>query len=114
MSTMRADPLPDAGKLGGRPGSSGFRLNEPTSTPTSATQHGDHSQWPTQAVTYRSRFCSQVERTGCRAYVCLRALEPLVEHATFHGLRVGPNSSGSHDGLMPNSGVFACRAPPAR
>ena len=32
-------------------------------------------------------------------------LEPLVERVMSHGLRVGPNSSGSHEGPIPNSGV---------
>src|SRR5881392_1484226 len=33
-------------------------------------------------------------------------LEPLVDRPRSHGLRVGPNSTGSHAGAMPNSGVL--------
>ena len=33
-------------------------------------------------------------------------LDPLVERSRSHGLRVGPNSTGSQAGAMPNSGVF--------
>src|SRR2546423_12668238 len=33
-------------------------------------------------------------------------LDPLVERAVSHGLRTGPNSTGSHAGAMPNSGVL--------
>ena len=41
-------------------------------------------------------------------------LEPLVEYAVSHGLRVGPCSTGSHAGAIPNSGVFVLPASPAR
>ena len=33
-------------------------------------------------------------------------LDPLVDLAVSHGLRVGPNATGSHVGAIPNSGVF--------
>src|SRR5581483_9581936 len=33
-------------------------------------------------------------------------LDPLVERVVSHGLAVAPNSTGSHDGDMPNSGVL--------
>ena len=33
-------------------------------------------------------------------------LDPLVERPVSHGLRVGPNSTGSHAGAIPNSGVL--------
>src|SRR4051812_45715078 len=33
-------------------------------------------------------------------------LEPLVLHVVSHGLAVAPNRTGSHDGDIPNSGVF--------
>src|SRR2546430_17027234 len=33
-------------------------------------------------------------------------LDPLVERPVFHGLRVGPNSTGSQAGAIPNSGVL--------
>src|SRR5215468_3674162 len=33
-------------------------------------------------------------------------LDPLVERSTSQGLRVGPNSTGSHAGARPNSGVL--------
>src|SRR2546427_9792517 len=34
------------------------------------------------------------------------ALDPLVERPVSHGLRTGPNSTGSHAGAIPNSGVL--------
>src|SRR5689334_6773258 len=33
-------------------------------------------------------------------------LDPLVERCVSHGLRAGPNSTGSHAGARPNSGVL--------
>ena len=33
-------------------------------------------------------------------------LDPLVERPVSHGLRTGPNSTGSHAGAIPNSGVL--------
>src|SRR5689334_2692724 len=33
-------------------------------------------------------------------------LDPLVERPVSHGLRVGPNSTGSQAGAIPNSGVL--------
>ena len=37
-------------------------------------------------------------------------LEPLVDRLTSQGLRVAPNSAGSHAGTIPNSGVFVLPA----
>src|SRR5690242_1440786 len=33
-------------------------------------------------------------------------LDPLVDSCGSHGLRAGPNSTGSHAGAIPNSGVL--------
>ena len=81
-------------------GPSGLRARARLETEEPATRRGVPDR-AAEVVGVRHRDHARRDRGRRAAARAARASAPV-----FHGLRVGPNSAGSHTGRMPNSGVL--------